>query len=265
LREIFTGFFYFDESIHPRGKFSLGAFVYCESSLDSEIADALRQSGLAPGKDEFKSGSRMDQAPEQADARQRLMKIVRENCGIGVIIAPVSPRTALGGEAFFGLNKILSTTQFRSSAHQVLFDQGIFRSCAAGQRASADFCFAQPCTFSYEQDSVQVMGLQLADLVAHTCSIMLLASLGLVHKKLREGENSGYDPNLQIELEFEMWASLRQNFFADPPPPYETWQSQLDWQVDVSARGLHVAASCDSAVREAATGRFGRMYLGCIH
>jgi hypothetical protein len=259
------GFFYFDESIHPRGKFSLGAFVYCESSLDSEIAEALRQSGLTPGKNEFKSGSRMDKSPEQAHARLCLMKIVQENCRIGVVVAPDSPRTALGGEAFFGLNKILSTTTFRSSNHQVFFDQGIFGSGTAGHRTSLDFNLTQPCTLHYEQDSVQVMGLQLADLVAHTCSIMLLDRLGLIGKKVKAGENSGYDPNLDIGLGFEMWASIRGNFFSDPPPPYETWKSQLDWQVDVSARGLHVAASCDSTVREAALGRFERMYLGCIH
>jgi hypothetical protein len=259
------GFFYFDESIHPSGKFSLGAFVYCESSLDSEIAEALCQSGLTPGKDEFKSGSRMDKSPEQALARSCLMKIVQENCGIGVVVAPDSPRTALGGEAFFGLNKILSTTQFRSSAHQVFFDQGIFGSCAAGQRTSVDFNLTQPCALHYEQDSAQVLGLQLADLVAHTCSMMLLDGLGFICKKLKAGENSGYDPNLDIELGFEMWASTRRNFFADPPPPYETWKSQLDWEVDASARSLHVAASCDSAVRDAALGRFERIYLGCIH
>jgi hypothetical protein len=158
------GFFYFDESIHPRGKFSLGAFVYCESSLDSEISDALRQSGLTPGKAEFKSGSRMDQSPEQTHVRTLLMKIVRENCGIGVVVAPDAPRTALGVEAFFGLSKILSTTQFRSSTHHVFFDQGIFCSSAAGHRASAKFGLAQPCTTYYEQDSVLVLGLQLADL-----------------------------------------------------------------------------------------------------
>ena len=50
------GFFYFDESVHPKGKFALGAFAYSESSLEQPVADALRRSGLNPYIDEFKSG-----------------------------------------------------------------------------------------------------------------------------------------------------------------------------------------------------------------
>jgi hypothetical protein len=259
------GFFYFDESIHPRGKFSLGAFVYAEKPLDAEVADALRRSGLVPQADEFKSGARMDQSPEQVCAREHLKALVHMRCGIGVVIAPDCPRGDLGREAFVGLSKILSTTHFSSSTHEVFFDEGIFSTLAAGQHAAEHFRPAQPCTLHYEQDSVQILGLQVADLVAHTCSVMLLAQLGLVRKNVKAGENSGYDPNLDMELDFELWASVRYNFFAAPPPPYETWKSQLDWQVDVAARGLHVAETCDFTVRDAALSRFGKMYQGCIH
>ena len=38
---------------------------------------------------------------------------------------------------------------------------------------------------------------QLADLVAHTCAVMLLAELGLVKKTVKAGENSGYDPTMR--------------------------------------------------------------------
>jgi hypothetical protein len=57
------GFFYFDESIHPDAKFTLGAFVYAENDLDEVVAGALRQGGLIPRIDEFKSGARMDRSP----------------------------------------------------------------------------------------------------------------------------------------------------------------------------------------------------------
>jgi hypothetical protein len=68
-----------------------------------------------------------------------------------------------------------------------------------------------------------------------------------------------------MELEFELWAGLRRSFFAAPPPPVDSWDSQLDYQVDVASRGLHIAEGCDSNVRDAALARFDRMYLGCIH
>ena len=69
------GFFYFDESIHPNAKFTLGAFVYAERDLDQVVAEALQQSGLTPRIDEFKSGARMDRSPEQACARKQLFAV----------------------------------------------------------------------------------------------------------------------------------------------------------------------------------------------
>ncbi len=249
------GFFYFDESIHPEGSFSLGAFAYAEESLEDSIADALRQSGLSPRVDEFKSGAWMDRNPQQARTRELLRSVVRDHCRIGVVVAPDRPRQLLGSEALLGLKKILSTNEFRSGLHDIFFDRGIFDSSAASQRAAEVLRTIQPCSLHFEQDSVQVLGLQAADLIAHTCATMLLAELG----------NSGYDPNLDMELEFELWAGLRYNFFAAGPPPYDTWESQLDFQVDVDSRGLHVAESCDQKVRKAALARFGKMYLGCIH
>jgi hypothetical protein len=119
------GFFYFDESIHQRGKFALGSFVYSETSLDSPVAKALLESGLVPGVNEFKSGARMDRDPRQARSRELLREVIYEQCGIGVVVAPDAPRELLGFEASLGLTKILSTIKFRSKTHDVFFDKGI--------------------------------------------------------------------------------------------------------------------------------------------
>src|ERR1700687_1298180 len=259
------GFFHFDESLHPEAQFALGAFVYSEESLDATISEALYQSGLIPGVDEFKSGIRMDRNPKQAHARQLLKSILHERCGIGVIVAPDLPRQLLGHEALYGLNKILSTISFRSKSHDVFFDQGLFPHLFVGQQAIEVVSFAQSCRFHLEQDSKRFLGLQVADLVAHMCATMLLADLGLVRKTVKAGDNSGFDPGSDIELEFELWATLRRRFFAAPPPPVDSWKSQLDYQVDVESRGLHIAQSCDPRLRDSALARFGKMYLGCIH
>jgi Protein of unknown function (DUF3800) len=258
------GFFYFDESIHPNAKFSLGAFVYAEHDLEEVVAGVLRQGGLTPRIDEFKSGARMDRSPQQVYVRNQLRSVVHDQCRIGIVVSPDSPRQQLGSDSLSGLKKILSTNRFESTQHQAFFDQGIFAPAAIGKGA-AETLREMALTSFFEQDSRQVLGLQVADLVAHTCAVMLLAELGLVKKTVKSGENSGYDPDSDMELEFELWASVRYNFFAAAPPPLDQWKSQLDFQVDVESRGLHIAATCDPRVRRAALARFGSMYLGCIH
>jgi hypothetical protein len=260
-----VGFFYFDESIHQAGKFSLGAFAYSETELGAPVNQALIRSGLIPFIDEFKSSAHMDGNPKQALLRDQLRIVLRENCRIGLVIAPDQPRELLGSEAFLGLNKILSTNQFKSASHDVFFDQGMFGRGSTARRKSQSLCLLHRCKFHFEQDSKQVLGLQVADLIAHTCAIMLMAQRGFLRKTVKAGQDSGYDPELDIELDFELWASVRWNFFAAAPPPPELWESQLDFQVEVESRGLHVAAACSPELTSAAIARFGRMYLGCIH
>ena len=100
---------------------------------------------------------------------------MHKQCGIGVVVAPESPRKVLGVEALLGLVKILSTIKFRSKTHEVFFDKGIFKSDTNGKRHAAEMPHScQPCNFHFEQDSVQVLGLQVVDLVAHTSAMMQL-------------------------------------------------------------------------------------------
>lgn len=175
------GFFYFDESMHPKAKFVLGAFAYAERDLDEVVAKALREGGLTPRLDEFKSGARMDGSPQQESTRKHLRSVVHDHCRIGIVVAPHSPRQQLGSEALRGLTKILSTNRFQSTRHQVFFDQGIFPASRAITK-SAETLGDSGLTYFFEQDSRQVLGLQVADLVAHTCAVMLLAELGLKKK-----------------------------------------------------------------------------------
>ncbi len=207
----------------------------------------------------------MDREPVQARARNLLKCVIRDQCRVGLVIIPEESRPTLGNEAFLGLDKILVTNQFGSDSHEVFFDEGICANPEVTEGVARRIRNGHHCTFHFNQNSVIVMGLQVADLVAHTWATMLLAQLGIVKKLVKAGENSGYDPNSEGSLEFELWAGLRHNFFSAAPPPVETWQSQLDFQANVESRGLHIADSCDPKIREAALARFGKMYLGCIH
>ncbi len=68
---------------------------------------------------------------------------------------------------------------------------------------------------------------------------------------VKAGENSDYDPDSEVNLDFELWTTLRYNFFAAAPTPIDSWKSQLDFQVDVESRGLFIADSCETQTREA--------------
>ena len=258
------GYFYFDETIQERGGFIIGAFVYSPNDVTPKVYSVIEQVGLRPGIDEFKSGARMDRNPKQAELRNHLTGVLR-NTRIGVVVASVTERTTLGREALLGLRKILLANGLAQKPHSVYLDEGIpidsdTTKSILGQ--SATLCAIHP-----SQDSKLIGGIQLADLVAHSLGGMLLEHLGLVSKKVRAGENSGYDPDLEIELGFELWASLRYQFFKAPQPnPGPIPDDPVgDLIFDVENYGLHISEGCSQTLKDAALGRFGDCYLGCIH
>src|SRR5579871_57693 len=144
------GYFYFDESVHSQANFILGAFAYSETALEGYVAKALRQSGLQPGAEEFKSGARMCKSPSQVEARGRLKCLTQDHCRIGLVVAPQSCRQTLGDFALQGLNKILATNQFKSPAHEVFFDNGIFLTVENSKSALNEFFPRTDCTFHFE-------------------------------------------------------------------------------------------------------------------
>lgn len=249
------GYFYFDETIQDRGGFIIGAFVYSPNDATPEVYSAIEQVGLHSGVDEFKSGAHMDRNPKQAALRDHLKEILG-NTRIGLVVVPATERASLGHHAMLGLRKILSAKDLAHMPHSVFLDEGI----TVG--SSYKDLLGEPgalCEVHESQDSRVIGGIQLADLVAHCLGGMLLERLGVVTKLVRAGENSGYEPDLQIDLGFELWASLRYQFFRAPYDPLG------DLVFDVENYGLHISDSCPQALKEAALERFGSCYLGCIH
>lgn len=96
---------------------------------------------------------------------------------------------------------------------------------------------------------------------------MLLAEMGLITKTVKAGENSGYDPDLDLELEFELWATLRYSFFGKGRES-DVDSEELDVSqmgVDTEPYGLCIAPACGQALAGLVRSTFGFMYLGCIH
>jgi len=258
------GSFYFDESIQARAGFIIGAFVYSGRDLTPSVFSALEKSGLKPGVDEFKSGAHMASNPEQKQLRDHLSALLL-NARVGVVVVPASDRPMLGAEALRCLEKILKANGLDKEHHKIYFDENISVSTSV-QKSFLSSAGAK-CQIHLSQDSKTVGGIQLADLAAHSLGVMLLEQLGLLTKKVRAGENSGYDPDLEIELGFELWASLRYSFFkaSQPKPGPVPGDPVGELIFDVENYGLHVSSSCTANLQEAALRRFGECYLGCIH
>lgn len=146
----------------------------------------------------------------------------------------------------------------------MFFDEGLFDS----RKSAADLASREDkftcCRMHFEQDSSKLLGIQLADLVAHTCSMMLLETLGHVTKKvvLEVPGDSVYDGQ-EVELGFEMWAGIRYAFLS---MARQCPRDDLDEAtVEVFPWGLFIDESASERVTAAAMQRFGENYLGCIH
>jgi len=254
------GYFYVDDTVHERGNFVLCAAVYSRTEIDSELQHELKEAGLTPGKDEFKSRIRMDQNPNMMRLRSRLMSDIRGNRKLGIMVAPISDRSRLGAVVLQGLAHFIDSNEIVDNSGVAFIDQGMFSSVKRAEKEASKHSVLAAYEINFEQDSRTVLGIQLADLAAHTCATMLLDQLGVIHKTVKAGENSGYDPDMDLELGFSLWGQLRYSFLRHKHPDRDSEDPLLD-----SRSGLFVAPMCSSELAGAALARFGNVYMGCIH
>jgi hypothetical protein len=81
---------------------------------------------------------------------------------------------------------------------------------------------------------------------------------------VKAGLNSGYDPHLDIEIGFEMWAILRYQFFTEDSPDLDTDPIE-GFTLDTATYALYVPEYCSQHLNDAVIKRFGTNYVGCIH
>ncbi|MEP2920829.1 MAG: DUF3800 domain-containing protein [Sulfitobacter sp.] len=253
-------FFFFDDSKHHDWGFSLGAFVICENDPEQELFRIFENSGFDPKSFEFKSSSPMKNDTKLQALRYELRSFIQWNCKVAICVADGDKN--LGPSGLKLLKRVLLHPTLRDQTHRVFFDEGLFSSSRAAMKSSTPIGGHDGCEFCFEQDSKSVLGIQLADLVAHTCGTMLLDALGK-KMKLVKVEDSGYDDDIEIDLGFELWAGLRYAFLsAQKINPKDKFEHAC---VDVSAHGLFIDESSRPEVIIAANNRFSEMYLGCIH
>ncbi|RWR29905.1 hypothetical protein D2T31_08345 [Sinirhodobacter populi] len=255
-------YLYLDDSKHHPAGFSLAAFVICETDPSGHVEAIFRGLGFDPRNFEYKSSAKMAGDDRLQKLRSAMMHYVGTNCRIAVCVVEGDRR--LGPAALRLLHSALSHPNLEGQDHEVFFDEGLFQSPkSAADLASIEGKFTQ-CRMHFEQDSRKLLGIQLADLVAHTCSTMLLETLGHVTKKvvLEAPGDSAYDGQ-EVELGFEMWACIRYAFLSMAKQHSKDELGEAT--VKVFPWGLFIDESTSERVAAAAMRRFGENYLGCIH
>ncbi len=178
------GYFYIDESIHDRAGFMLGAFVFSKNDLTPLVYKAIKSCGLKPGVDEFKSSTIMSKNPIRQVLRNRINKLLF-NVKLGLVVVPSNERRNFGFEVLQGLNKIILCNELIGEKHHVYIDEGILFRDRAHMIENLEL--SNCCEIHVDQNSIIIGGLQVADLTAHSMSIMLLETLGIINKKVKAG------------------------------------------------------------------------------
>lgn len=257
------GQFYIDDSVHDKSGFIIGACVYTNENPNEQIIQIIESCGFNPDKFEYKSRANYSNEPQKMRVRELLRDYLRESCKLGIVIIPREHRNILGFECLEAIEQFIKLNNNIETPLRVYFDQGMFNSKAKANEIINSLNLTD-CSFYLEQNSADIRGIQLADLAAHISSIQLKYALGLVSKVVKARENSGYDPESEIELGFEMWATIRHVFFAQMDKPF-TDDLIASLTVDVEPYGLYISNLCDEKLKDAARKQFGSIYLGCIH
>jgi hypothetical protein len=256
---------YVDESIHERAGFILISAVATQLDLSGLVSRLVRCTGVEAREGEFKSSTRMVSNPGMRRLRDALTHVIAKHCRIGLAVGPLEGRADLGQECILLLEKLFTKNRWPEGPHSVLVDQGIDLELPLPASAK-DPGWTEDLRFTTRCDSRVVVGIQLADLAAHSLFMILLQGLGMAGKILEgAGPDFGYDEEAEIDLGFAMWAPWRYNFFAGPLPSPDDLDRLEAWFVNVGDFGLHVAASCSPELRAATQAAFGRCYLGCMH
>lgn len=273
---------YVDESVHTSAGFVVTAFVFASGRFDRAVAATLRNVGLSPGRDEFKSYTRMDTNPQMRKAREALLDLADSKTRIAVFFG-LYDRATIGLHSLQALQSTLVRNGIWPSRLDLYFDQDILPSTQEGAiRLHRLFHFLRSARIHSREDSRKRLGIQVADAVAHSFGQILKEELsGKVKLIDIGGPKTGYEPGTKASLGWCLLMSLRHALLtrgmvyngekyqaaADPvvldqvhddPAKYGQHPILLGW-------GVQVAPEAPEKLRHAVERAFGRIWLGCIH
>ena len=255
---------YFDESKYPKKDFIIGSFVFCKEDPSEFIEETLKQSGFDPTTEEYKSSTHFGKTPKMAEVRENLKTYFHENCFFGIVVLPHSELKNLGIIALNALKQFLTINNFQHN-NIIYFDEGIFFSKHKAIELIKTLGLAGN-EFLIEQNSRIIKGIQLADLCSHCLTTMLREAVGDLSKMVKVPENSGYDPDDESEIGFDIWASIRYSFLREREKEYIVGADQeINCTYKVDPYGLYISEQCEEEFAKIVTETFGTVYLGCIH
>lgn len=97
---------YVDESIHTDSGFVATAFVFSGDSFEQTVLTILKNAGLSPPREEYKSSTRMDSNSNMRSARDRLLALAAAKAKIAVFFGPFN-RATLGKHTLQALQSVL--------------------------------------------------------------------------------------------------------------------------------------------------------------
>src|SRR6202049_88846 len=142
-----------DESIQSSLGFVVIAFVFSTGRFDQAVARTLREAGLTPHKDEFKSSARMDTNPRMRAARDGLLSLAGSKARVAVFFGNYRGRRELGKHSLQALQSTLVRNGIRPSRLKVYFDQDIFPSQREAVRIHRLFHFLSRTRIQAQEDS----------------------------------------------------------------------------------------------------------------
>ncbi|MGY4384360.1 hypothetical protein ACVWYN_001386 [Pedobacter sp. UYP24] len=258
------GNFYVDDSVHDHAGFILCACVYASAEIEQELVDLMKSCGLDPDEFEYKSSANYSKQPELAEFRSELKGLVQQSCRYGIVVLPRDKRENVGQECLLAIDQFVKVNPQVGTSVSIFMDQGMFSSLNVANTMFNALKFEDAKLYA-EQDSRHIRGIQLADLIAHMASIQLKSAMGLINKMVKAGGNSGYDPDMEMELSFEMFGTLRYCIFNEGSNKPQTGDEFVDAVMTVGKAGLFISETCDTDLVDWASGTFGTIYLGCIH
>jgi hypothetical protein len=240
-----------DESIQDSLGYICVGFVHCEEDPSGLVNGAIKDVGLTPGVDEYKSGYRMANSPRRHELRDKVRGIVLQYCRYGVYIAPTSERPELR-QAISEIAQQITHRNRLKIPQSVQLDQGIL----GRTRLLNDVVVMPDC------DSKVIPGIQLADFVAYHCSYLLKCTLLGVSKRMLISEEPHPLTGEEVDLDWMVRTDLRRNFFVEYRKNEEIQGDDMFFSA--KDHGAFFSPSLYTVLRSAAEETFSSFYHGCV-
>ena len=243
---------YIDESIHNECGFMLLSYILCGKNPHEDIERIISRYGVR----EFHACTNMGKNLDMQKLRSDLTEYVNSKCKWGVLVLLDDKRYTLLPD-ILQLFSEMQNNGFEGPA-DVFLDEGLLALRDLTVLEKLEFIHrAQICS------SHTVLGIQLADLIAALCGVRLKEAISGQQKILTYGKESGFDPPIEAELGFELWASLRYSMLHAPDAMGEDMPGMA--MFPTHGYGFVSSPSCSENLRAKAEKIFGAVYLGCIH